>query len=176
MPATLTCSINPSGLRQYTNGEILLLGGYSRSGSTPDGTVGAGFVVFDASRMAAGAPSDDARLGKVELFLIQPHLQLVHGLVNIEVCAELRLRGIGRRIVEAIAATAPDQRLKIYDIQQDAVPFWIRLGCAFRPRPPAWDAYFSLKTSRAEDAVAPPPDRSGLTPASRPQPGGRSPD
>jgi len=175
MTATLTCSIAPSGLRQYANDDILLLGGYSRSGSTPDGTVGAGFIVFDARQIAAGIPSDDARLGKVELFLIRPQLQLVHGLINIEVLTALRRQGVGRRIVQAIAATAPDARLKIYDIQQAAVPFWIRLGCAFHPRPPTWDAYFSLQTKRAEGAIAAPPDGSGLIPASRPRLGDHSP-
>lgn len=172
----MTCSIASSGLRQYSNDDILLLGGYSRSGSTPDGTVGAGFMVFDMRQLAVGDPPDDARLGKVELFLLQPQLQQIHGLVNIEVLPALRRRGIGRRVVEAIAATAPDTTLKIYDIQQDAVPFWIRLGCTFHPRPPTWDASFRLQTKRAEGPFAPPPDGIGLIPASRPQPGDRSPD
>lgn len=171
----MTCSIVPSGLRQYANDDILLLGGYSRSGSTPDGTVGAGFIAFDARQIAAGMTLDSARIGTVELFLIKPQLERIHGLINIEVCPALRRRGIGRRIVEAIAATAPDTRLKIYDIQQDAVLFWIRLGCAFHPRPPAWDGYFSLQTKRAERRIAAPPDQIGVIPASRLRPVDRSP-
>lgn len=176
MPSPMSLQIVQAGLRQYKNEDILLLGGYSRSGSTPPGTVGAGFAAFDARLLTAGETAQSAKLGDVEVFLLQPQLQLFHGLVNIEVQPDLRRRGIGRRIVSSIAATAPDCLLAIYDIQQPAVPFWIRMGCTFHPRPPAWDAHFRLRPERAEGIGAPPPDEAGLIPASRPRPDDRSPD
>jgi len=172
----MSLQIVQAGLRHYQNEDILLLGGYSRSGNTPPGTVGAGFAAFDAQRLAAGESAESAKLGTVELFLLRPQLRLFHGLVNIEVRPQLRLRGIGRRIVSSIAATAPDCLLTIYDIQEPAVPFWIRMGCTFRPRPPAWDAHFRLRPDRAQGPGAPAPDGVGLMPAARPRPGDRSPD
>jgi hypothetical protein len=172
----MSLQIVQAGLLQYKNEDILLLGGYSRSGSTPPGTVGAGFAAFDARRLAAGETSQSAKLGDVEVFLLQPQLQLFHGLVNIEVQPNLRLRGIGRRIISSIAATAPDCLLMIYDIQESAVPFWIRIGCTFHPRPPAWDAHFRLQSGRAKGTGAPPPGEVRSIPASRLRPGDRSPD
>jgi len=176
MPSPMSLQIVQTGLRQYQNEDILLLGGYSRSGSTPPGTVGAGFAAFDAQRLAAGEAPQSAKLGDVEVFLLQPQLRLFHGLVNIEVHPHLRRRGIGRRIISSIAATAPEGLLTIYDIQEPAVPFWIRMGCTFHPRPPAWDAHFRLRSERTEGTRAPPCDGTGLIPASHPRPGDRSPD
>lgn len=172
----MACKLVQRGLRQYENEDILLLGGYHRAGSTPSGTIGAGFTAFDVRQLVAGVPADSAKLGTVELFLPQQQMQLFHGLVNIEVCASLRRQGIGRRIVQSIAATAPDRRLKIYDVQAAALRFWVQLGCTFQPRPPAWDAYFTLRTASAEEILAPPPGGIGTIPASRPRRGDRSPD
>ncbi len=144
MPAPLSLTLASPGLRRYENQDILLHGGYSRSGPAPGGTLGAGFAVFDKALMTGDQPDASAKLGDVELFLLLPQMSLFHGLIRIEVLPHLRRRGIGRRLVEAIAATTPDGALKIYDIKEAALKFWVALGCSFQPRPPAWDAIFRL--------------------------------
>lgn len=155
-----------SGLRQYANADILLLGGYSRSGDAPEGTIGAGFAAYDRRRMTGDMPEETAKLGTVEIFLIPPQLRLFHGLVRIDVVPALRRQGNGRRIIEALAATAPDEQLRIYDVQQDALAFWIQLGCTFQARPPAWDALFRLaapQPTRAGSPLTTPPRPRGVT-------------
>ena len=144
MHERLSYRATDNGLREYGNEAILLAGGFLRTGLTPPGTIGAGFVVFDRASLNAGRRPEACHLGKVEIFLLADRLALVHGLVNIEVHDTLRRRGIGRTIVQSIAATTPEGRLEIYDIQADALGFWVSLGCSFRPRPPAWDATYTL--------------------------------
>jgi len=144
----LTYRATSNGLREYGNSVFRLSGGFLRAGGTPRGTVGAGFVVFDVPSLNAGQPAETCHLARVEIFLLADRPMLIHGLINIEVHEPLRRHGIGTRLVQSLAATTPGGQLEIYDIQADALSFWVKLGCSFHPRPPAWEATYTQPLPR----------------------------
>jgi hypothetical protein len=128
---------------RFANDEFLLSGEVIPGAPTQPDTVAATYAVFDARLMANGAEAEEAALGRVEMF-VYPERLLIDGLIRLEITAGRRQRGAGRRLIQALAATAPDYRLNIYDIQPAALDFWIALGCAFRPRGAGLDASYVL--------------------------------
>jgi hypothetical protein len=126
---------------RFANDDFLLSGEVMPGAPTQPDTIAAAYAVYDARLLANG--SEDAALGRVEI-LVYPERLLIDGLVRLEIAAGRRQRGAGRRLIQAMAATAPDYRLNIYDIQPSALDFWIALGCAFRPRGQGLDASYVL--------------------------------
>ena len=128
---------------ELANEDFLLLAEATPGAVSPSEPVTAFYAVFDARALADGASRADAALGRIEL-VIHPRSLLIDGLSRMEISAGRRQRGAGRRLVQALAATAPDFQLAIYDIRPPAMDFWIALGCAFQPRPDGWDASYTL--------------------------------
>jgi hypothetical protein len=120
-------------------------------------TITAGYAVFDARLLATGADRTEAALGRVELVIYQRSL-MIEGLSRMEIASGRRQRGAGRRLIQALAATAPDFRLNIYDVRPAALDFWIALGCTFRPCPGGWDGCYVLPTG-LRPRPAPRPER-----------------
>jgi hypothetical protein len=59
----------------------------------------------------------------------------IEGLVNIDISPEFRGQGIGQRVVGSLQASSRDG-LKLYDIKDDALPFWEQVGATnFKKRP-----------------------------------------
>ena len=134
------------GPAELANQEFLLLAEAAPGAVSPSEPVAAGYAVFDARALAEGASRADAALGRIEL-VIHPRSLLIDGLSRMEISAGRRQRGAGRRLVQALAATAPDFQLTIYDIRPPAMDFWIALGCAFQPRPDGWDGSYTLPSA-----------------------------
>jgi hypothetical protein len=106
------------------------------------------FSVFDMKKK--GPPVD---VGVVTMNVTKsPSGELtpkIQGLINIEINKELRGQGLGKRVVDALAASSPDG-LRLYDIQKKARGYWERLGAIdFKKRPGG--PYL--------DAVLPPPPK-----------------
>jgi len=139
---------------EFANAEFVLVGGVTPGIATASSTVAASYAVFDATLLAGGADRAAAALGRVEIFLY-PRSLLIEGLNRMEIANGRRQRGAGRRLIQAMAATAPDFKLNIYDIRPAALDFWIALGCTFRPRQSGWDASYALPASLRPTA----PDR-----------------
>jgi hypothetical protein len=131
---------------EFSNEEFLLFGELAPSPAAPAEPVTATYAVFDARMLAAGSSRAEAALGRVELS-VYPRSMLIEGLSRMEISAGRRQRGAGRRLIQSLAATAPDFQLNIYDIRPPALDFWIALGCSFQPRPGGWDASYILPTS-----------------------------
>ncbi len=128
---------------ELANRDFLLVAETAPGAVSPIEPVTAFYAVFDAKALADGAGRADAALGRIEL-VIHPRSLLIDGLSRMEIAAGRRQRGAGRRLVQALAASAPGFQLNIYDIRPPAMDFWIALGCAFQPRPDGWDASYTL--------------------------------
>ena len=131
---------------ELANEDFLLIGEPLPTALSPHEPIAAGYAVFDARLLADGSDRADAALGRIEL-AIHPRSLSIVGLSRMDISAGRRQRGAGRRLIQALAATAPDFQLTIYDIHAKAMDFWIALGCAFQPRPGGWDATYTLPTS-----------------------------
>jgi hypothetical protein len=134
------------GAGEFSNEDFLLVGGFSSDAASANETVAGSYAVFDARLLAAGGSRADAALGRIEIFL-HPRSLLIEGLSRMEIPPGRRQRGAGRRLIQALAASAPEFRLNIYDIRPPALDFWIALGCSFRPRPGGWDGSYVLPTA-----------------------------
>ena len=128
---------------EFSNADYLLVRGIAADAAAVPNTIACSYAVFDARRLAAGCARPDAALGRVEISLF-PRSLLIEGLYRMEIATARRQRGAGRRLIQALAATAPEFQLNIYDIRPAALDFWIALGCSFRPRPGGWDAVYAL--------------------------------
>jgi|GEM_PF-3760591 hypothetical protein len=130
---------------EFSNEEFLLIGGVSSDTGVGSNTACGSYAVYDARLLAAGSVRSDAVLGRVEISLY-PRSLLIEGLNRMEIASRRRQRGAGRRLIQALAATAPDFQLTIYDIRPAALDFWIALGCTFKPcaEGEGWDACYSL--------------------------------
>jgi len=135
--------LSASSAAEFSNEEFLLVGGLVPDAVAAASPVAASYAVFDAVMLAAGTSRTDAALGRVEVFVF-PRTLLVDGVSRMEIVTGRRQRGAGRRLIQALAATAPDYQLNIYDIRPAELDFWIALGCSFRPRPGGWDASYGL--------------------------------
>jgi hypothetical protein len=131
---------------ELANEDFLLIGESTPTAFPPNEPVAAGYAVFDARLLADGTSRANAALGRIEL-VIHPRSLLIDGLSRMEISAGRRQRGAGRRLIQALAATAPNFHLAIYDIRPVAMDFWIALGCAFQPRPDGWDGSYTLPTN-----------------------------
>jgi hypothetical protein len=135
--------LQATGAGIFSNEDFLLVG------AVPAETVMAAesrtgrYAVFDAHLLAAGMAQPEARLGQVEI-AIRPDSLLIEGLNRMEIVRGRRHRGTGRRLIQALAATAPDFRLNIYDIEPAELDFWIALGVSFRARPNGREAVYVL--------------------------------
>jgi len=132
-----------TSIDQFANEEFLLSGNIVPDAWAVTDTVAAAYDVFDARLLADGSAAEAATLGRVDV-LVDPDRLLIDGLTRLEIGAGRRQRGAGRRLVQSLAATAPAGRLNIYDIQPEALDFWIALGCAFRPRGDVLDGSYVL--------------------------------
>jgi GNAT superfamily N-acetyltransferase len=140
-------SISPfhaNGAGEFSNEDFLLVGGIA-----PEAGL---YAVFDARLLATGADRTTAQLGRIEIS-VRPGSQLIEGLRRMEIARGRRHRGTGRRLIQALAATAPDFQLKIHDIEPSALDFWIALGVSFRSRPEGWEASYALP-SRLRPALS----------------------
>jgi hypothetical protein len=133
---------------EFSNEDFLLVGGIA-----PETGL---YTVFDARLLAIGKNGTDARLGQIEIS-VRPASQLIEGLSRMEIARGRRHRGTGRRLIQALAATAPDFQLNIYDIAPSALDFWIALGVSFRPRPDGWEASYVLPSRLRPMPPEPPP-------------------
>jgi hypothetical protein len=145
-------------IAEFSSEDFLLSGNVVPDIVTRAETIAASYAVFDARLMASGVGKAEAALGRVELVLYQRSL-LIEGLSRMEIAPGRRQRGAGRRLIQALAATAPDCRLNVYDIRPAALDFWIALGCSFRPRPGGWDGSYVLPVSLRPRQAAPRADR-----------------
>jgi len=143
MTAEPAARLVATSVARFANDDFLLSGEVIPGAPAQSDTVAAAYAVFDARLLTNGAESEEAALGRVEMF-VYPERLLIDGLIRLEITASRRQRGAGRRLIQALAATAPDYRLNIYDIQPSALDFWIALGCAFRPRGEGLDASYVL--------------------------------
>lgn len=132
-----------TSVARFANDDFLLSGEVLPGAPKQPDTVAATYAVYDARLLANGTEAEDAALGRVEI-IVYPERLLIDGLIRLDIAARRRQRGAGRRLIQAMAATAPDYRLNIYDIQPSALDFWIALGCAFRPRGQGLDASYVL--------------------------------
>lgn len=128
---------------EFANSEFLLVGGTLADSIAAANAVAGSYAVFDAKRLAKGAARADAALGRIEI-LLYPRSLLIDGLSRMEIAGERRQRGVGRRLIQSLAATTPEFELNIYDIRPASLDFWIALGCHFRRRPGGWEASYIL--------------------------------
>jgi hypothetical protein len=154
MTAEPVARLAASSASEFANAEFVLAGGIMPGVAVASNTVAASYAVFDAALLASGTERAEAALGRVEIFLY-PRSLLIEGLNRMEIANGRRQRGAGRRLIQALAATAPDFRLNIYDIRPAALDFWIALGCTFRPRASGWDASYILPASLHPPAPEP---------------------
>lgn len=118
------------GLYQMSNNQVALVGGM-RSGSSRAEVTRLKFMIYDL-RGAEGQLSQEEQQaresGIVELF-VYDGTQDVEGLVNIEIKPAMRKSGIGSVVIQSLKDTFGE--LRVYDIQQKAVPFWRKMGATF---------------------------------------------
>jgi hypothetical protein len=122
---------------QFSNGDIGLVGARPPSAGlnvSEPGTQVMELSVFDMKKK--GGPVD---VGVVTMNVTRsPSGELtpkIQGLINIEINKDLRGQGLGKRVVDALAASSPDG-LRLYDIQEKARGYWERLGAIdFKKRP-----------------------------------------
>jgi hypothetical protein len=135
--------LQATGSGIFSNEDFLLVGTVpDETGLSDEARIGR-YAVFDAHLLAAGITQPEARLGQVEIAVRQDPL-LIEGLNRMEIVRGRRHRGTGRRLIQALAATAPDFRLNIYDIEPAELDFWIALGVSFRARPNGREAVYVL--------------------------------
>jgi GNAT superfamily N-acetyltransferase len=135
--------LQATGAGGFSNEDFLLVGAIpSETGPSDESRVGR-YAVFDAHLLAAGIAQPEAHLGQVEI-AIRPDPLLIEGLNRMEIVRSRRHRGTGRRLIQALAATAPDFRLNIYDIEPAELDFWIALGVSFRAHPNGREAVYVL--------------------------------
>jgi hypothetical protein len=139
-PISSLCASTPA---EFANSEFLLVGGTLADSIAAANAVAGSYAVFDATRLAKGAARAEAALGRIEI-LLYPRSLLIDGLSRMEIASERRQRGIGRRLIQSLAATTPEFELNIYDIRPASLDFWIALGCNFRRRPGGWEASYIL--------------------------------
>lgn len=118
------------GLYQMYNDEVTLYGGMRSGGSRAEVTR-LKFMIYDlrgATEKLTQEEQEARESGFVELF-VYDGTHDVEGLVNIEIKPKMRRNGIGRVVIQSLADTFDN--LRIYDIQQKAVPFWRKMGATF---------------------------------------------
>lgn len=118
------------GMFAMQNPDVAIVGGM-RSGNSRAGLTRLKFMIYDLRGVEGqlqGDEWDEREAGFVELF-VHDGTKNVEGLVNIELKPAMRRSGIGRVTIQALADTFDD--LRIYDIQQKAVPFWRKMGATF---------------------------------------------
>lgn len=141
------------GMTQFANDDIALAGGARTGRKSTAGTVMLRYTAYDARQILAGIPAAQAEVGFVEIN-VRPDDGTIEGLVKLEVAKGLRGQGIGRRIVEAIAATSPEG-LKVYDIKASAIGFWQSVGCEVADKRPGRQRDGAMRVSApAEDLEA----------------------
>lgn len=134
------------GLTQFSNKDIAIAGGVRTGKQGTEGTARLKYAVYDRRLIARGVPAQEAEVGSVEINVL-PETGDIEGLVDITLKRAFRGLGIGRRVVEAIAATSPDG-LRIYDIKPGARAFWQKIGCVVGPKQPG----------RQQDGAMPAPE------------------
>lgn len=107
----------------YDN-EVALSGGI-RSGSSPPGFLRLAYEAIDLLVLEKTDDRDTATIGVVELFVGKG--SEIAGLVNIKINPKNRKAGVGRRIIQAVFDTAPND-LVICDITPSALGFWKKMG------------------------------------------------
>lgn len=130
------------GMFAMQNSEVALVGGM-RSGNSRAGYTRLKFVVYDLRGVEGqlkGEEWDEREAGFVELF-VKDGTKEVEGLVNIEFPKNNRRGGMGRVVVQALKDTFGE--LRVYDIQQKAVPFWRKVGAEFYA-----DSHFQQKAKK----------------------------
>jgi len=143
------------GLGQWSGEDIILAGGTRCPGFYGEGLARLRFDAYGVPELAAsGNDHRKARVAVVELVCdVTGDEPRVVSLISIEVPRELRRRGYGRRVVEAVAGLAPDG-LRITDIRRAADGFWLRMGVEMPPRVPG----------RRRDGVLPAPPVHAMAP------------
>jgi hypothetical protein len=139
---------------EFSNEEFLLVGGIKPDVAIGSAIAAASYAVYDARLLASGTIGPEAALGRVEISLYPRSLQ-IEGLNRMEIATGRRQRGAGRRLIQALAATAPDFQLAIHDIRPAALDFWIALGCTFQPRSEGREGRYTLPAGLRSTA----PDR-----------------
>lgn len=119
---------------EWSGPDVRLVGGFETAGWRPEGLRRLRFLCVGVPELF-GADREDAALGHVELFVDEGVPPSIRGLVAIEVRADRRRRGIGTRIVDAVAEACQD-RLAVYSITERALGFWRALGV--EPDPENW--------------------------------------
>lgn len=123
------------GLGQFTNGDVALVGGFRTGKLGTPGTMRLLFGIYDIPLMNSGAPGGLSKMGSVEINMLPcdpGETPDIEGLVDITLSPGCQGRGLGRRVVEALAASSAEG-LRIYDIKRKAVPFWKAVGCNVVP-------------------------------------------
>lgn len=118
------------GMFAMQNSEVALVGGM-RSGNSRSDVTRLKFMIYDlrgAEGQLQSEDWDERESGFVELF-VYDGTKNVEGLVNIEIHPKMRRTGIGRVAIQALVDTFDE--LRVYDIQQKAVPFWRKMGATF---------------------------------------------
>ena len=121
------------GLTQYENGDVALAGGVRTGRLGTPGTERLRYGVYDVRMIEAGLSHEQAQVGEAEINVV-PETGGIEGVVNLKLAPRHRGLGIGRRVVEALAASS-DAGLRVYDVKKAAAPFWRKLGCELSKAP-----------------------------------------
>ena len=131
----LTIKAMQMGMSSMQNNEVVLAGGM-RSGGSRAGYTRLKYMIYDmrgVEEQLDDAGWDEREAGFVELFIKDGGGGVsatdIEGLVNIELKPKMRKSGIGSVVIKALKDTAGE--LRVYDIQQKAVPFWRKMGATF---------------------------------------------
>jgi GNAT superfamily N-acetyltransferase len=154
MSHRMTFSETGFGMTQFANESIVLAGGMRSDKQGTRRTSRLRYDIYDRLLIAAGTPAVEAKVGKLEIN-VRPGGD-VEGIVDIKIAPAIRRGGIGRRVIEALAASSADG-LRVYDIKKAAVGFWRKVGCEFAPgRGGQLDGVMPVPAPAPEDeAVAP---------------------
>jgi len=120
-----------SGLWTMQNDEIAISGGM-RSGNSPPRTTRMRFIVYDSKIWRKTQDHQESEVGFVDLF-VPDGGQIPIGIVNIEIKKGLRRGGYGRKVVDALVATAKANGKHFFasDILPKAKGFWKSTGGRF---------------------------------------------